>query len=41
MSVGIGLFEIVILAVLGLLCVGLPIGIIAALMARKPNDDDQ
>ncbi len=37
--VAIGFFEMIILAVLGLFCVGLPIGIIAALMSRSSRKD--
>lgn len=37
---GLGLQEIVILVVGGLLCVGLPIGIIAALMVGNRKRDE-
>ena len=36
----LGIFEIAILAVGGLLCLGLPIGVIVALMAGKRKRDE-
>ena len=40
MNLHLGIFEIVIVAAGGLLCIGLPIGIIVMLMAGKRKRDE-
>ena len=36
---GIGIIEVIILLIGGLVCIGLPIGIVLALMLKKPRDE--